>query len=271
MRRSAARRRDSAERQGRHSRLHAHDSLDDAVRELEQQQRSDAEARESAERARDRAEAEARAAKESKAAALVQLVQGEAARQAAEQALAEAEQDNAALAERARREEQRAARLATRLANLQRASSQGQQALRAAEGGGGTSKHGHDGLVKATPTPTALASCLPVPAADRTALQRSLHATAEELTACRGACGRLEAAVRSLRERLDGSEEELRRSELQRQALQQQCAAADEARLKVRNVAGCPPACSSPHLLAARLSLPWSCSWRLMPRRSDRS
>lgn len=113
-------------------------SLDEAaVRQLlavEVQQRSDADAREAAEHARNRAEAEARAAKEQAQQALLHLVQEQAARQAAEQALADAEQDAATLGERARRDEQRAARLATRLGNLQREQTQAQRAQQATEG-----------------------------------------------------------------------------------------------------------------------------------------
>lgn len=70
-------------------------------------------------------------------------------------------------------------------------------------------------------------------AADRTALQRTLHATGEELAASHTVIARLEAAAEGLQDQLWRGEEALRRCELQCQGLRQQNAALEEARAQV--------------------------------------
>lgn len=80
---------------------------------------------------------------------------------------------------------------------------------------------------RATPSP-----------ADRTALQRTLHATGEELAASHTAAARLEAAVEGLQDQLWRSEEALRRCELLSQGLRQQNAALEEGRAQVGTAGG---------------------------------
>lgn len=102
--------------------------------QLHRQACSDATARDAAEAARNAAEADARQARANCAVALGQLVQEQAAREAAEAGLAELEQESAALALRADDSQQRANRLAAQAASLQRERHQLQHALAAAEG-----------------------------------------------------------------------------------------------------------------------------------------
>ncbi|PRW59183.1 hypothetical protein C2E21_2182 [Chlorella sorokiniana] len=175
-------------------------------RRLHRQACSDATARDAAEAARNAAEAEARQARADCAVALTQLVQEQAAREAAEAGLAELEQEAAALALRVEDSQQRANRLAAQAASLQRERHQLQRALAAAE-------------------------------ADRTALQRTLHATGEELAASHTVAARLEAAAEGLQDQLWRGEEALRRCELQCQGLRQQNAALEEARAQAEAAA----------------------------------
>lgn len=135
---------------------------------------------------------------------------------------------------------------------------------------------GAQGANHALSLPVSPARLLHPLAAERTALQRALHATAEELQACRCACARLQATAGSLQERLEASEDELRRTELQRQALQQQCAAAEEARLKARLQAAVLPCMTRIHLWLLSAGQPCAQprparSWWQTPRRSGRS
>lgn len=102
--------------------------------QLHRQACSDATARDAAEAARNAAEAEARQARADCAAALAELVQEQAAREAAEAGLVELEQEVAALTLRADDTHQRANRLAAQAASLQRERHQLQRALAAVEG-----------------------------------------------------------------------------------------------------------------------------------------
>ncbi len=90
----------------------------------------------------------------------------------------------------------------------------------------------HPACTRATPPPTNLCPAH-IPAADRTTLQRTLHATGEELAASHAAAARLEAAAEGLQDQLWRSEEALRRCELQCQGLRHQNAALEEARGQV--------------------------------------